>query len=179
MTDDGIDAAELCSQLGIKERTLRSWIQAGVVPRPPYRGTQTRFGPAAVLMAHAVAALRRSRVPLVKIKSWLAKKTQTELREIAGLPPEAPAVPRQLPSDASPSPPHPIAPDQEVVLRGEPLALPETPLGAHDETHQGAIAGSEWRRIELLPGLELHVQKDASAFVHGLASAIASGRFAK
>ncbi len=151
-------------------------LQAGAVPRPPYRGTQTRFGPAAVLVAHAVAALRRSRVPLQKIKPWLAKKTPAELREIAGLPPEPPPpAPRQLPRDASP----PSVVD-EVVLRGDPLVLPETPLRPHEEeARQGAIAGSEWRRIELLPGLELHVQKDASAFVHGLASAIASGRFAK
>jgi DNA-binding transcriptional MerR regulator len=178
MSDDGIDAAELCRQLGIKERTLRSWIHAGVVPRPPYRGTQTRFDAAAVLMAHAVASLRRDRVPLTKIKPWLAKKTPAELREIAGLPPETP--PRQLPSDASP--PAPVASPpvvNEVVLRGDPLVLPETPLTSHEEVHQGAFAGHEWRRIELLPGLELHVQKDASAFVQGLASAIASGRFAK
>ncbi len=178
MSNEGIDAAWLCNQLGIKERTLRSWIQAGVVPRPLYRGTQTRFGPAAVLMAHAVAALRRSRVPLAKIKPWLAKKTAAELRDIAGLPPEVRPAPRQLPSDASPSVLAAPSPD-EVVLRGDPLAIPGSPLGPNEEPRDGAIVGSEWRRIELLPGLELHVQKDASAFVHGLAAAIASGRFAK
>ena len=177
MDDDGIDAAELCKRLGIKERTLRSWIQAGVVPRPPYRGTQTRFGAAAVLIAHAVAALRRSRVPLTKIKPWLLKKTQAELREIAGLPEPSPP-PRQLPRDASPRMAS-SASIEEVVLRGDPLTLPPATLDGHEDSAGGAIAGSEWRRIELLPGLELHVQKDASAFVHGLASAIASGRFAK
>jgi DNA-binding transcriptional MerR regulator len=180
MTDDGIDAAELCHQLGIKERTLRSWLQVGVVPRPPYRGIHTRFPPASVVIAHAVAALRRTNVPLAKIKSFLANKTPTELREIAGLPPAPPPSepPRQLPKDASPSAPQPLV-KEEVVLRGDPLVLPEAPLVPHEETHQGAYAGHEWRRIELLPGLELHVQKDAPAFVQGLASAIASGRFAK
>lgn len=178
MSPEGIDAAELCTRLGIKERTLRSWIHAGVVPRPPYRGAHTRFDAAAVLIAHAVAALRRTNVPLGKIREWLAKKSPTELREIAGLPPEPEPPkepPRQLPSDASP----PAVAEGEVVLRGDPIALPESPLGPHAEVSGGAMAGSEWRRIELLPGLELHVQKSASAFVHGLASAIASGRFAK
>lgn len=191
---ESMDATALAARLGIPLRTLQAWLKAGVVPRPP-PGPRARFDRAAIVTAHAVAALRRDGIALPQIAQFLAKKREPELREIGGLPPApgrrgvpalpAPREPRALPSEGTPSSAGKLAVPEEPegLPPGGPLALRGTPLEAHETAGgpggSGALSGSEWRRIELLPGLELHVRKDASAFVQGLAAAIAAGRFAK
>lgn len=197
---DSLDAPALAARLGIPLRTLQTWLKAGVIPRPP-PGPRARFSRASIVIAHAVAALRRDGIGLPQIAHFLAKKGDAQLREIAGLTPAqarrgvpalpAPRTPRALPPEATPSSAgklvssRPAAPrgGDEPGAPGEPLAVLPAPIDAHDGepggTESAALAGSEWRRIELLPGLELHVRKDASPFVQGLAAAIAAGRFAK
>lgn len=177
---ESLDPPALAARLGISLRTLRSWIKAGAVPSP-IGGARPHFARAAILCAHAVLALRRDGIGLPEIARFLHKKTEAELREIGGLPPEtrrgmralpAPQKVRgALPADATATAPSPMASG-----RVEPLTVLD-PGAEHEGS--AAMAGSEWRRIELLPGLELHVRKDASGFVQGLAAAIAAGRFAK
>jgi hypothetical protein len=62
-----------------------------------------------------------------------------------------------------------------VPTMPEPMVVPTVP----EPMVEAAGLGVEWRRIELLPGLELHLRHDASPFAQGLAAAIASGRFVK
>ena len=178
---ESLDSDALAKRLGISARTLRAWVAAGAVPRPPARGHNTRFDRAAIIVAHAVAALRREGVRLPQTKQLLAGKTEAELRELGGLPPApAPRSPRALPANASPSaePPTKSGPLSGDVMPSSPIPRPN-PLDAREEVRSGAPVGSEWRRIELLPGLELHVRSDAPPFVHGVAAAIAAGRFTK
>lgn len=160
----------LAERLGVNPRTLRTWIRAGLVPRPPFHGHKTRFDRPAIVRAYAVAALRRDGVPFEHIRRFIANKSDKELREIGGLPPapEPPAEPvperppPALPADAGSSTP--------------PAELVHATL--HEEIHEEPI-GSTWRRIELVPGLELHIRSDASPFAQGLAAAIAGGRLPK
>lgn len=186
---ESLDGNELAERLGISVRTLRAWMQAHALPRPPARGHLTRFDRKLIVLAHAVAALRRDGVPLARIPRFLAKKDDRELREIGGLPPPRepglpPALPppraaRALPSDA---PPHPSDRGTQIdtsVVSSDELARGGRLASRDDEHGSGVPAGAVWRRIELLPGLEIHVREDASAFVHGLAAAIVSGRFGK
>lgn len=184
---EALDSFALAERLGISVRTLRSWIQARVLPRPPRQGHGTRFDRAAIVRAHAVAALRRDRVPLPLVARYLTGKSDRELRELGGLPP-APGAPRALPADSS-TPREPNTAMAPTPRRDQSRSLPadatphpsdsvvvdDPPIDAH---HEPAL-GSAWRRIELVPGLELHVRSDAPAFVHSLAAAIASGRWTK
>ena len=102
-----LDGPSLAKRLGISSRTLRSWVVAGCIPAPPPRGHNTRYDRARIVIAHAVASLRRDGVPLPHIPRFLAKKTDAELREIGGLPaPRVPGPPPALPPNASaPQPP--------------------------------------------------------------------------
>lgn len=197
---ESLDARALAARLGVSTRTLRSWTTAGVLPQPEGTGAAARYGRALIVRAHAIAALRRDGVPLDRIARFLGRKSEALLRELGGLPPlprkrgtpalPAPRTPRALPSGGTssgaeearrreqPGDDELVAPS--VVPRAESLAV-QGSITTHEDDAGGAGApvGSEWRRIELLPGLELHVRADASPFVHGLAAAIAAGRFPK
>lgn len=56
---------------------------------------------------------------------------------------------------------------KEVLPPEPPASAPRDGGGA-----TGADIGQAWRRVELLPGLELHVRADAGAVVHRLAGEI-------
>jgi DNA-binding transcriptional MerR regulator len=188
---DALDGNELAKRLGVSVRTLRSWMQARALPRPPARGHLTRFDRRLIVIAHAVAALRRDGVPLANIPRFLANKGERELREIGGLPPvrssgPPPALPpprtaHALPSDASSrnSETEYGAHLRTSVVSSDELARSGRLASRDDEHSAGIPAGAVWRRIELLPGLEIHMREDASAFVHGIVAAIMSGRFGK
>jgi DNA-binding transcriptional MerR regulator len=187
---DSLDSFALADRLGISVRTLRSWIKARVLPRPPRQGHGNRFDRAAIVRAHAVAALRRDGVPLPHIARFLAQKGDVELRELGGLSPAPPPRPpiAALPADASPAPERAARPSTpEPAVAPLPAAVPETAVDAPEsslpirataprETTAKPALGTEWRRIELVPGLELHVRADAPAIVQNLAAAIAQGR---
>ncbi|AKF04913.1 helix-turn-helix domain-containing protein [Sandaracinus amylolyticus] len=187
---EALEAAVLAKRLGVSTRTLRAWMQAGALPRPRARGHLTRFDRKQIVIAYAVAALRRDGVPLPHIARFLTNKTDAELREIGGLPaPREPAAlpppppTRALPSDGTPSAPARDGAGRgsgiENVVSTESLAV-QSALAPRDEpSSTGVPIGAVWRRIELLPGLELHVRADAPPFVHGIAAAIAAGRFSK
>lgn len=152
-------ADELCALLGVRPRTLRSWIRAGLVPRPPFRGRATEYSDAAVLRAQAVAALRRENLPIALVRRQVSRATPDELRAIAGIaPPPAPA-----PVVIAPPPPPPPEPEPEP-------APPPAEVSA-------APPGAAWRRIELVPGLELHVREDAGPLALRIASDIAAARW--
>lgn len=187
MMDDvpeSLTGDELAKRLGVSVRTLRSWMQAHALPRPPARGRLTRFDRKLIVIAHAIAALRRDGVPLAHIPRFLAKKSDRELREIGGVPqPREPAAlppppkRRALPPNVT-SPPEAgrVELDAPSVVSSEELAR-QGAIASREPGTSGGPIGAVWRRIELLPGLELHVRADATAFVHGVAAAIVSGRF--
>jgi DNA-binding transcriptional MerR regulator len=174
-----LEPAALAARLGISDRTLRSWVKAGLIPRPPAHGHLTRFERRAIVIAHAVAALRRDGISLPQIARFLAKKSELELREIGGLPPprSTPLLHADAQSGGGESETGLVS--GNVVSRPDALALQGSLASREGPSGPGVPIGSEWRRIELLPGLELHVRADASPFVHGLAAAIAAGRFSK
>ncbi len=186
---ESLDGTELAKRLGVSVRTLRAWMQARALPRPPARGHLTRFDRKLIVIAHAVAALRRDGVPLAHIPRFLANKGERELREIGGLrPSRTSGSPAALPSPrtARVLPPDTSSRETETehgthlgtsVVSSDELARSGRLTSRDDEHGTGAPVGAAWRRIELLPGLEIHVRENASAFVHGIVAAIMSGRF--
>jgi len=158
--NDGMamSTSALCARLGVRPRTLRSWIDAGVVPRPPYRGRATVHGQEGVLRACAAAALRRESVPLALVKIELDRASPERLRELAGVPAEAASAP----SDPAPEPggqADPPEPLRAAAIAGEPRP------------------GRRWQRIELVDGLELHLADDAGPIPRRIAGEITAARW--
>ena len=130
-------------------RTIRHYLREGVLPRPPFRGTATRYQHAHLAHLVAVRRLRTSRLSLTEIRTRLAAIGPDEI--------EAMAI-EGLPAG-------PLA----TALGVEPVQAPNT---AARNMNIGVIAplvAPRWARIELALGLELHVRDDASPNVLALA----------
>src|SRR5690349_15914174 len=58
MDDELLTLAELAERSGVEVRTLRSWIQQGLLPGPDSVGRNARYAPSALSRVRAVKAMR-------------------------------------------------------------------------------------------------------------------------
>src|SRR5690349_17603389 len=135
------------------ERTIRYYMAEGLVQTPEEKqGTASVFGYVNLLQLLTVKKLQAEHLPIRKIRELVAGKSEHELetmlgvRSASGGKTEAKhyletllsSAPRQLTMDAAAAPPTPRAP-------------------------QAAAAQSHsWQRVEIEPGLELHIRSDYS-----------------
>lgn len=148
------ELAQLCS---IAPRTVRLYLQRGVLPRPPFMGSATRYQARHLVWLLAIRRLRTTeRLGISAIRTRLQALSAPELETFAtanlpgGHVADALGIrPATLP--AGPAPP----PFSLVTSAGSGgLPSPHVP---------------RWARIELALGLELHVRDDASTRVLELA----------
>jgi len=133
---------DLARQADVSARTVRYYVQRGLLPPPVFRGRDTVYSSEHLLRLKAIRRLQERFLPLDAIQQELERCSPEALRKLAtgddegGLPPAAPQVRRQL----------------------SPPPLPQRPRPAH-------AAGERWQRWELAPGLELHLSERADAEV--------------
>lgn len=151
--DDTFTLRQLLAAAAIAPRTLRSWIQQGIVPAPEFRGPATVYPREALLAATAMRHLRAQGVRHADAAAQVAGASRDRLEAILGIA----ATPQSAPV-ASVAPP--VAAITASDEGGPALAAPTT---GPRET---------WHRLALLPGLELHVRDDARAFVQRIADEI-------
>jgi hypothetical protein len=130
-------------------------LQQGVLPRPPFRGSATRYERLHLVWLLAIWRLRATeRLSIAAIRKRLEALSPPELEAYAvqGLPagPLADAL-----GIVPPPPPAAPRPSGLGVTLGASGSLPQIP---------------RWARIELALGLELHVRDDASSSVLDLAN---------
>ncbi len=141
--------AELAAEAGVSPRTVRYYVQRGLLPAPPFKGPDTVYGPEHLLRLKAIRVLQARFLPLDAIQVELARLSPDELRALAESP---------LPS--SPLPP-PTAP--------EPLSSSEVSMPT-PAPRQASVAG--YRRWVLAPGLELHLADSADEKTRALADRV-------
>src|SRR5262245_46440992 len=108
--EDRYGIEELAAQGGVTRRTVRYYVQQGLLPAPLGVGRGRHYGPEHLARLRAVKALQERGLSLDEARRELARPARQ--RAAASAEPSAP--------DAAPSP-------------------------------------SAWRRIEIVPGVELHV----------------------
>lgn len=142
---------EVARAAGVSPRTVRYYIQRGLLPPPRFRGPETAYGDEHVLRLRAIRQLQAAFWPLDAIAGLLASRSERELRELAdgrGVP-----APRAEP-EAAPPPGRGIAPAELPVTRV--------------------------RRIGLAPGVVLEVDAsaghDAEQLVERVLALLAPGR---
>jgi DNA-binding transcriptional MerR regulator len=144
----GWSLRELASLSGTSARSLRLYLQRGLVRRPPFKGSATRYQRDELLQVLAIRRLRESeRLELQKIGARLRSLSAAELETFAteNIRPGALAAALGIQTREVPS----------ATAAGSKASLsPHVP---------------RWARIELALGLELHVREDASARVLELA----------
>jgi DNA-binding transcriptional MerR regulator len=105
MTD--FTLAELARQAEVSARTVRYYIQRGILRAPEFRGPDTHYDDGHLLALRAIRVLQAAYWPLDAIASALQAKSPEQLRAIAAgqLPPvAAPARPRERASRSVPAP---------------------------------------------------------------------------
>lgn len=123
---------ELAVEAGVAPRTVRYYVQRGLLPAPEFRGKDTAYGREHLARLRAIRVLQQAHLPLEEIQARLAGAGVDEIERIAkAAPPRAAAAPCPGPDAAPPAP------------------------------GGGAARGERWERVEIADGVELHVRSDA------------------
>lgn len=146
------------------ERTLRYYLAEGLIsPAAEKQGTASVFGYPHLLQLLVVKKLQSEHLPIRKIKELVEGRTERELERLLGLDTSAGArreahsyLEKLLTSPTSP--PAASARSQSPATRAADMARPARNLSP---ARQAAPSGqATWARVEIEPGLELHVRGD-------------------
>lgn len=155
---------ELVRAAGVTPRTVRYYLERRVLPAAVLRGIHTTYTEDHLICLKAIRRLRTvERLQLEAIRNRLSASSPEQIRSLAG----AVALDRPGVQTAA------IPPGAEPSAPATP-ANPDPSVAESRETSNGQSgSGSQvWERIELLPGLELHVKKASGALVQRLAREI-------
>lgn len=145
--------AELAAEAGVSPRTVRYYVQRGLLPAPPFKGPDTVYGEEHLRRLKAIRVLQARFLPLDAIQVELARLSPDELKALS----EA-----QVPTDILP----PAPPAVPEPIKSSGVSTPE-PVPA---TRQAPVTG--YRRWELAPGLELHLADSADEKTRALAERV-------
>jgi len=146
------------------ERTLRYYLAEGLIsPAAEKQGTASVFGYPHLLQLLVVKKLQSEHLPIRKIKELVGGRTERELERLLGLDTSAGAkheahsyLEKLLTGSTSPS--ASAARSQSPAGRTADTARPAPNLSpARPSTPTGQAT---WARVEIEPGLELHVRGD-------------------
>jgi len=129
---------ELARAAETSARTVRYYVQRGLLPAPAFRGKDTAYGREHLVRLRAIRRLQAAFFPLDAIAVELERRSLAEIERIA----EGADLPAsQLPTGASPA----------------PLELPQRPVSVAKPSSSPRL----FRRFEIAPGVELSIAEDA------------------
>jgi DNA-binding transcriptional MerR regulator len=147
---EGWTLVDFARLLNVQPRTVRHYLEVGVLSRPPFRGTATRYGRGHLLVVLAVRRLQSTEnLTLDAIRRRLGALEPAELEALAT---------------------EHLSPGPAATALGIQFAPPPTP--SEPKPPFDAPGTARWIHIELALGLELHVRQDASQTVIALAERV-------
>jgi DNA-binding transcriptional MerR regulator len=181
---DTYDLNELSAAAGVTPRTIRYYVQQGLLPSPGTRGPGTRYERAHLERLQLIRRLQRQHLPLAEIRLRLEALDDDGVREALGTPLDQAAGSSALEYVRE------LLTRQSVRTAAEPLAAaatppPPPPEGVRGRSTFGAIVGramppepaqaphaqvtqqarstrSTWDRVPLAPDVELHIRRPLS-----------------
>ena len=141
------------------ERTIRYYLAEGLIESPEEKqGTASVFGYMNLLQLVAIKKLQAEHLPIRKIREVVAGKSEQELETLLGI--GGPAGKKSRESEAKRYLESLLAPSMFEDFGAVPArALPPTPAAS---LAQQADQSPSWQRVEIEPGLELHIRSDYS-----------------
>lgn len=182
--DISLSIDELAERTQTPVRTVRYYIAENLLPGPGARGKGAVYTEEHLLRLRLIRRLTERRAPLAEIRALLAGVTGEDIRALlAEEDARAEALERATqslsPKDyvsallerartpqtpAKPPTPKPLREAFQSALTAQtPQAPMGRPLAASSSTPAPAAEASAWRRVELAPGVELHIRADAEA----------------
>ena len=151
---DTYDLNELSDRSGVTPRTVRYYVQQGLLPSPGARGPGARYDARHLDRLNLIKRLQREHLPLAEIRRRLEALGDADVRELAQSTPELP------PSSAvdyvrSVLEGKSAAPSAMYVMREmtAPAPVPRSPQPAYPPER------SQWDRVTLAPDVELHIRR--------------------
>ena len=136
------------------ERTIRYYMAEGLIQTPGEKqGTASLFGYLNLLQLLTVKKLQAEHLPIRKIRELVAGKSEQELEMLLGVGSVAAKKTRE--SDAKRYLESLLAPESAPPPMLADAAPPPTPPQKFDQS-------ASWQRVEIEPGLELHIRSDYS-----------------
>ena len=165
---------ELAQLADVSPRTIRFYIEQGLLPAPEPAGKKTRYTDEHLERIRAIKKLQAAHFPLADIRNRLNSLTPDELSTIAELvepkpgqesavdyirnvlepAPAAVSMPLMARSMPAPSMAAPSMPAPSMPAMRAPELQPTKPPTQPTETTR-----SQWERISLDPDVELHVRR--------------------
>lgn len=182
---DTYDLNELSAAAGVTPRTIRYYVQQGLLPSPGTRGPGTRYDRAHLERLQLIRRLQRQHLPLAEIRLRLEALDDDGVREALGAPLDqttgssaleyvrdllARHVARTVadPPMAAGAPVLPTGPRPEAARRKSTFgaifgrATPPEPTQTAQVTQHSRTNRSTWDRIPLAPDIELHIRRPLS-----------------
>ena len=150
---DPIDLLALSDLVKVSPRTIRYYIQQGLIPSPETRGPGAHYGPEHVDRLRLIRRLQQEHLPLSEIRRRIEKLSPGEIRRILETQPEpAPATARDYVRRV-------LSEGIGTVKAAEAPVAFKSPSGDYRST---APIRSQWERFALGPDVELHVRRPGS-----------------
>ena len=142
------DLQELCAEAGVTPRTVRYYIQQGLLPAPDAQGPSTRYLQGHLDRLRLIRDLQAEHQPLAVIRQRLESLGDEDVRRLV----KSLSAQRPAPSSAvdyvrsvlGESPPRYAARQAAPAVS---MAQPSTPVRA------------QWERLSIAPDVELHVRR--------------------
>ena len=157
LADLGIQQARGTVSLVPDERTIRYYLAEGLIQPPDEKqGTASVFGYVQLLQIVAVKKLQAEHLPIKKIRELVSGKGEQQLESLLGV--SGPLNKKRNDNEAKRYLESLLAPSMALSSPIERSAPLEPPVAA-----SAPLANEEsvsWQRVEIEPGLELHIRSD-------------------
>ena len=149
---------ELAEKAGVSVRTIRFYIDEGVLPVPATRGRYSVYSPEYIDRLALIRVLKDAYLPLKEIRQRMNSLDWDQVKAALAQPPTMEAEQGHLAHEASSSASDYIANLLKNQSRGtQPGEIRSSqPAAPQQESGQPEI----WERIILAPGVELHIRRN-------------------
>jgi DNA-binding transcriptional MerR regulator len=148
-----LDLAQLCDAADVTPRTVRYYIQQGLLPAPETRGPGPHYHDGHVARLRLIRRLQQEHLPLGEIRQRLERLTDND---VDGLLRAAPAKTRETPALSYIR--GVLAGEGPRALSAAAVKLSESPATFQDVVRTQTTR-STWERISLTPDIELHIRR--------------------
>ena len=156
-----LDLAQLADRAGVSQRTVRYYIQQGLLPSPETRGPGAHYTAEHLDRLRLIRRLQREHLPLAEIRKRLEELDPKEIRMLLARSPERPRKDAREYIRG-------VLSGGEAMMRAPTMRekAPELFEEPRDRGRQGKPwtprPRGQWDRISLTPDIELHIRRPQS-----------------
>ena len=142
------DLQELCAEAGVTPRTVRYYIQQGLLPAPDAQGPATRYGQGHLDRLRLIRDLQTEHQPLAVIRQRLESLGDEDVRRLV----------KSL-SAQRPSPSSAVDYVRSVLGESPPRYAARQAAPATSMPQASTPVRAQWERLSIAPDVELHVRR--------------------